>query len=51
MVCLGAALFAFVSLHGFGGASDPARVAAQIVTGIGFLGAGAIMHQRGYVRT
>jgi len=49
MVSLGAALFAVVSLHGFGGAGDPARVAAQIVTGIGFLGAGAILHQRGNV--
>ena len=50
MVSLGAALFAVVSLHGFGEASDPARVAAQIVTGIGFLGAGAILHQRGNVQ-
>lgn len=49
MVSLGAALFAVVSLHGFGNAGDPARVAAQIVTGIGFLGAGAILHQRGSV--
>ena len=49
MVSLGAALFAVVSIHGFGGTSDPARVAAQIVTGIGFLGAGAILHQRSNV--
>jgi len=49
MVSLGAALFAVVSLHGFGHVGDPARVAAQIVTGIGFLGAGAILHQRGSV--
>ena len=49
MVSLGAALFAVVSLHGFGGTGDPARVAAQIVTGIGFLGAGAILHQRSNV--
>lgn len=49
MVSLGAALFAVVSLHGFGNAGDPSRVAAQIVTGIGFLGAGAILHQRGNV--
>lgn len=46
MVSLGAALFTVVSLHGFGGAGDPGRVAAQIVTGIGFLGAGAILHER-----
>ena len=49
MVALGAALFTVVSLYGFGGVGDPARVSAQVVTGIGFLGAGAIMHQRGYV--
>lgn len=49
MVSLGAALFAVVSLHGFGNVGDPVRVAAQIVTGIGFLGAGAILHQRGSV--
>lgn len=46
MVCLGAALFAVVSLHGFEGVGDPGRVAAQVVTGIGFMGAGAILHQR-----
>lgn len=49
MVSLGAALFAVISLHGFGGVGDPARVAAQVVVGIGFLGAGAIMQQRGSV--
>jgi putative Mg2+ transporter-C (MgtC) family protein len=49
MVSLGAALFAVVSVHGFEGGVDPARVAAQVVTGIGFLGAGAILHQRGGV--
>lgn len=49
MVSLGAALFAVVSIHGFGNVSDPSRVAAQIVTGIGFLGAGAILHDRGGV--
>jgi putative Mg2+ transporter-C (MgtC) family protein len=49
MVSLGAALFAVVSLHGFGSTGDPARVAAQVVTGIGFLGAGAILHERGSV--
>lgn len=46
MVCLGAALFAVVSMYGFGGVGDPARVAAQVVVGIGFIGAGAILHDR-----
>lgn len=49
IVSLGAALFAVVSIHAFGNTGDPARVAAQIVTGIGFLGAGAILHQRNNV--
>lgn len=49
MVSLGAALFTIVSVHGFGGAGDPARVASQIVTGVGFLGAGAILRDRGSV--
>ena len=49
MVALGAALFTLVSVHGFS-SGDPGRIAAQIVTGVGFLGAGAILHQRGSVR-
>jgi putative Mg2+ transporter-C (MgtC) family protein len=47
LVALGSALFTVVSIVGFpspdGSATDPSRVAAQIVTGIGFLGAGAIL--------
>jgi len=50
MVSLGAALFTLVSLYGFGQQADPARVAAQVVAGIGFLGAGAILHDRGSVQ-
>jgi putative Mg2+ transporter-C (MgtC) family protein len=44
MVCLGAALFTVVSVGGFA-SGDPARLAAQIATGIGFIGAGAILHR------
>ena len=51
MVCLGAVLFAVVSLHCFGGVGDPGRVDAQVVTGIGFLGAGAIINQQGSVHS
>lgn len=40
LIAIGAALFTAVSVM-FAG--DPARVAAQVVTGVGFLGAGAIM--------
>ena len=46
MVCLGAALFTVVSIYGFSPSGDPTRVAAMIVSGIGFLGAGAVLHQR-----
>ena len=43
LIGLGAALFTIVSAN-FAGA-DPSRIAAGVVTGIGFLGAGAIMHK------
>lgn len=46
LVALGSALFTVLSIVGFSSpnvAVDPSRVAAQIVTGIGFLGAGAIL--------
>jgi putative Mg2+ transporter-C (MgtC) family protein len=54
LVSVGSALFTLISAYGFrdflvhGGAvirADPTRIAAQIVTGIGFLGAGAIIRQ------
>ena len=43
LVSLGAAAFTLASIHGFGLSSDPARIAAQVVTGVGFLGAGTIL--------
>jgi putative Mg2+ transporter-C (MgtC) family protein len=46
LVCLGAALFALVSIYAFETGADRARVAAQVVTGVGFLGAGAIFLQK-----
>jgi len=46
LICVGAALFTVASIFGFTTA-DQARVAAGIVTGIGFLGAGAILHGGG----
>jgi putative Mg2+ transporter-C (MgtC) family protein len=46
LVALGSALMLLVSQHGFDGQGDPGRVAAQIVSGIGFIGAGAIMVDR-----
>jgi putative Mg2+ transporter-C (MgtC) family protein len=44
LICTGAALFTVVSINGFG-IDDQARVAAGIVTGIGFLGAGVIIRR------
>ncbi len=49
LVTLGSAIFTLLSIEGFFGA-DPARVAAQIVSGIGFLGAGTIIKTGQYVR-
>ena len=55
LVCLGACLFTIISIYGFptvvtdehaNGIRDTARVAAQVVTGIGFLGAGIIFFRR-----
>lgn len=46
-VALGACVFGLVSSHVAG--ADPTRIAAQVVTGIGFLGAGVILHERGQV--
>jgi len=43
LICLGAALFTIASIYGFGPASDPSRVAAGVLVGVGFLGAGVIM--------
>ena len=56
LVSLGSALFTIAGAYGFhdllthGSSIDPTRVAAQIVTGIGFLGAGAIIRQGVAVR-
>lgn len=45
IVCVGSTLFTLLSIHAFDG-SDPARIAAQIVPGIGFLGAGMIFYHK-----
>src|SRR5256714_8018264 len=49
MVALGSCLFTVVGAFGFS-QTDPSRVAAQIVTGIGFLGAGTIFLRKDLVR-
>lgn len=51
LVALGSALFCLVSQFGFGvDLKDASRVAAQVVSGIGFLGAGTIIFQKNVVR-
>ena len=50
IVCFGACLFMIISKYGFAGESaDIARVAAQIVLGIGFIGAGMIVYRKNAV--
>ena len=57
LVSLGSALLMIVSQHGFaevlsgqGVSLDPSRIASQVVTGIGFIGAGPIIFQKQIVR-
>ena len=49
VVCFGAALMMIISRHAFDSEADSARVAAQIVAGVGFLGAGIIVYKRNVV--
>jgi putative Mg2+ transporter-C (MgtC) family protein len=54
LICLGSALIMDLSMNlgtSFGGEriGDPGRIAAQVVTGIGFIGAGTIMQSRGTI--
>lgn len=50
LVCMGSALMTLVSARMAGTRNDPTRIAAQIVSGIGFLGAGTIMRQGNVIR-
>lgn len=53
LVCFGSCLFGLASIFGFSSSGvnhDPGRVAAQVVTGMGFLGAGAILKFNGEVK-
>ena len=50
LICLGAAVFTIISKQMASGSIDVTRIAAQIVTGVGFLGAGAIIQDTGGVR-
>lgn len=47
LICLGAAVFTIISARMAGDKDAITRIAAQIVTGVGFLGAGAVIQDRG----
>lgn len=51
LISVGAALFTVISISGFVSAADSSRVAAGVVAGIGFIGAGSIMHRTGDIVT
>lgn len=48
LICVGACLFTIFSVK-IATVGDPGRIAAQVVTGVGFLGAGVILHRQGQV--
>lgn len=57
LVAMGSCLFMILSIYGFEGfydkehtSFDPSRIAAQVVTGIGFLGAGTIIFRKNLIR-
>ncbi len=50
MVSVGSCLFTLLGAAAFGRVTDPTRIAAQVVTGIGFLGAGAIIREGAGIR-
>ncbi|MBI4419856.1 MAG: MgtC/SapB family protein [Gemmatimonadetes bacterium] len=49
LICMGATLFTQLSMAMSAGTPDKGRIAAQIVTGVGFLGAGTILHGKGSI--
>jgi len=49
LICVGATFFTSLSVSLSLGRGDPARIAAQILPGVGFIGAGTILHTRGSV--
>jgi putative Mg2+ transporter-C (MgtC) family protein len=49
LICIGSALYTQLSLAMVPAGTDASRVAGQIVTGVGFIGAGTILHARGAV--
>ena len=50
LVSVGSTLIMLVSAYGMGESADPARLAAQVVSGIGFLGAGTILRTGSHIK-
>jgi putative Mg2+ transporter-C (MgtC) family protein len=51
LISLGSTVFTFLSIHfSTSGVADPGRIAAQVVSGIGFIGAGTILHSQRVVK-
>ena len=50
LVSVGSTLIMLVSAYGMGEGADPARLAAQVVSGIGFLGAGTILRTGNHIK-
>jgi putative Mg2+ transporter-C (MgtC) family protein len=54
LVCVGSTLFVLLTVHAArdygGGTVDPTRIIHGVVTGVGFLGAGSILRQEGFVQ-
>jgi len=50
LICLGATLFTELSRALAGPGADPTRITSNVVTGIGFLGAGTILRHRGHIQ-
>jgi len=49
LICIGATLYTVLSVQMGNAVGDPTRIAGQIITGVGFIGAGTILHTRGAV--
>jgi len=50
LVSIGACAFGLISLLGFGATNNPMLIAGGVVTGIGFIGGGVIMHRGGVIQ-
>jgi len=49
LICIGTYIFVAITRQAFGASADPSRVVGQVITGIGFLGAGVMLAKDGIV--